>query len=285
MKIEGVLFVFIVFFTFSQAEEVEDETTIAPLPNIEYEDDSEIATMLPEVEPAEENKVPRQLDSTPMMSSPDVDDLVDNPEYEDVLEDDTDDEIEMTTIQPLVNDEMIEDNDVMTKDIVDKEETIDEAEPKAVNTMDDNEIEDTIEPRIIADEVKEERNLEPIEETVSEIKDESIIEDINNTIERLVDDEMDKDLEPTPEDLEPTPEDSMSEHKFKPYFYSYMTHHALPLYRQAPVAFVYNYLNHQKVSKMDVMENTVDVKSIEDNSAKPMHHQPYLGLYYIPYYG
>ena len=30
-----------------------------------------------------------------MMSSPDVDDLVDNPEYEDVLEDDTDNEIEM----------------------------------------------------------------------------------------------------------------------------------------------------------------------------------------------
>merc|ERR1719270_920059 len=115
--------------------------------------------MLPEVEPAEENKVPRQLDSTPMMSSPDVDDL--------------------------------EDNDVMTKDIVDKEETIDEAEPKAVNTMDDNEIEDTIEPRIIADEVKEERNLEPIEETVSEIKDESIIEDVNNTIEpRIIADEV-----------------------------------------------------------------------------------------------
>jgi len=187
---------------------------------------------------------------------------------------------------------MIEDNDVMTKDIVDKGETIDEAEPKVVNTMDDNEIEDTIEPRIIADEVKEERNLEPIEETVSDIKDESIIEDINNTIERLVDDEMDEDLEPTPEDLEPTPEDleptpedSMPDNKFKPYFYSYMTHHTLPLYRQAPVAFVYNYLNHQKVSKMDVMENIVDVKSIEDNSDKPMHHQPYLGLYYIPYYG
>merc|ERR1719394_996201 len=101
---------------------------------------------------------------------------------------------------------MIEDNNLMTKDIVvdDKKETIDEAEPKAVNTMDDNEIEDTIEPRIIADEVKEERNLEPIEETVSEIKDESIIEDVNNTIERLVEEEMD-------EDLDPTPEDSMSE--------------------------------------------------------------------------
>jgi len=279
MKIESVLFVFIVFFTFSQAEEVEDETTIAPLPNIEYEDDSEIATMLPEVEPTEEDKVPRQLDSTPMMSSPDVDDLVDNPEYEDVLEDDTDDEIEMTTTQPLVNNEMIEDNDVMAKDIVDNEETIDEPEQKVTNTMDDNEIEDTIEPRIIADEVKEEKELEPIEESVSEIKDESIIEDINNIIERLVDEEM-KD-----EDLEPTPEDSMPEQKFKPYFYSYMTHHTLPLYRQAPVAFVYNYLNHQKVSNMDVMENTVDVKSIEDNSDKPMHHQPYLGLYYIPYYG
>merc|ERR1719394_1638348 len=175
---------------------------------------------------------------------------------------------------------MIEDNNLMTKDIVvdDKKETIDEAEQKVVNTMDDNEIEDTIEPRIIGDEVKEEKKLEPIEETVSEIKDESIIEDVNNTIERLVDEEVD-------EVMEPTPEDSIPEQNFKPYFYSYMTHHTLPLYRQAPVAFVYNYLNHQKVSKMDVMENTVDVKSIEDNSAKPMHHQPYLGLYYIPYYG
>ena len=37
----------------------------------------------PKIEPIDTDKIPKQLDTTPVMSSPEVDDLVDNPEYED----------------------------------------------------------------------------------------------------------------------------------------------------------------------------------------------------------
>merc|ERR1712051_414421 len=118
-----------------------------------------------------------------------------------------------------------------------------------------------------------------IEEIITEYEDlepEAIVDDIINTIEKTVDEEI----------TEPMPA-----HKFKPYYYSSITHH--PYYHHRPIAYGYNYwTHHQKVSnsvdhhKVEKTNGIADkIQLLKNGFGKAGHHyRPYFGRYYS-YYG
>ena len=83
----------------------------------------------------------------------------------------------------------------------------------------------------------------------------------------------------------------MPAHKFKPYYYSTITHH--PYYNRRPIAYGYNYwTHHQKVSnsvdhhKVEKTNGIADkIQLLKSGFGKAGHHyRPYFGRYYS-YYG
>merc|ERR1711935_977602 len=89
----------------------------------------------------------------------------------------------------------------------------------------------------------EEEIVEPVVEVVVEpvVEPEAVIEDIINTIEKTVDEEI----------TEPMPA-----HKFKPYYYSSITHH--PYHHRRPIAYGYNYWTHHHKISHSVDHHTVE---------------------------